>query len=140
MERNSQKWIPAAGRILLGAIFVLSGLGKIATWQATLGYMASKGMPASNVLLGLTVALEVLGGLSVVTGIGARWAAPLLAAYLVPTTLIFHNFWAAPDAEKQMQMANFMKNISIIGGLLMAHAYETVSDAGRPDQPKEVEL
>lgn len=107
------------GRILLSVIFVLSGLGKIAQWSGTAQMMASKGMPLVSLLLPLTILVELGGGLMLLTGFGARFAAVLLALFLVPTTLIFHNFWAVTGPEHMMQQVNFLKNVAIIGGLLV---------------------
>ena len=112
-----------AGRILLSAIFIWSGFGKITGWEQTAGYMAAKGMPLIPFFLVLSIAFELGGGLSLLTGFLGRWGALALFAFLIPTTLIFHNFWAAAPAEKMMQTVNFMKNVAIMGGLLMAFRF-----------------
>lgn len=107
------------GRILLALIFVVSGLMKMGAWEQTAGYMASKGMPMAPVLLFCAIVFEVVGGLSVMLGYKAKLGAAALIVYLIPTTLIFHNFWAFQGMEQQSQMANFMKNLSILGGLAL---------------------
>lgn len=108
-----------AGRILLSLIFLLSGLSKIGGWNETAAYMASKGMPMVPFFLVGAIVLELLGGLSVLLGLKARVGAAALFVYLIPTTLIFHNFWALEGMEQQVQMIMFMKNCSIMGGLLL---------------------
>lgn len=110
-----------AGRFLLAAIFLMSGLGKLMDWSGTAAYMQGAGIPGSAVpvLLALAIAIEILGGLSIITGTFARAGALVLIVFLIPTTLIFHNFWALEGAERAAQMANFMKNLSIMGGLLL---------------------
>ena len=80
-------------------------------------YAASKGVP--EILLAIATALELLGAVSVVVGFRARWGALALLIFLVPVTLVFHNFWAVPAAQQQMEMANFLKNLAIAGGLLI---------------------
>ena len=65
------------------------------------------------------IALEVGGGLLLITGWQARWAALALALFLIPTTLVFHAFWAADAAHYQDQLTNFLKNLSIFGGMLL---------------------
>jgi len=70
-------------------------------------------------LLAIATALEVLGAISLILGLKARWGAAALLVFLVPVTLVFHNFWAVPAQEQQMEMVNFMKNLSIAGGLLI---------------------
>jgi len=111
------KWTQLVGRIALGAIFIVSGLGKLAAWQGTAAYAGSKGVP--EVLLAIATALEVLGAISLIVGFRARWGALALLVFLVPVTLVFHNFWAVPAAQQQMEMANFLKNLGIGGGLLI---------------------
>jgi len=54
---------------------------------------------------------------ALLTGFQARWGALALAAFLIPITLIFHNFWAFQGQEQQMQMVHFLKNLAIMGGL-----------------------
>jgi putative oxidoreductase len=113
-----EKYSPMVGRILLSLIFVSSGLNKIFAWKGTTGYMAAHGMPMVDLFLFGAIVLEVAGGLSVILGYKAKWGALLLIIFLIPATIIFHAFWASPEAQKQMQMIMFMKNISIMGGLL----------------------
>jgi len=106
------------GRILLGLIFVISGIGKIGKFAGVAGYMSSKGIPMSEVLLVGTIALEVLGGLAIITGWKARWAAAAIVLFLVPATLVFHQFWVADQANYQNQLNHFLKNLAIMGGMI----------------------
>lgn len=108
-----------AGRILLSLIFVMSGFGKIADWNGTAGYMASKGTVAIAFFLPAAITVELLGGLAVLTGFHARWGALLLFLFLIPVTAIFHDFWTLSDMDRQMQTIHFMKNLAIMGGLLI---------------------
>ena len=109
---------PLAGRILLALIFILAGYGKINGWDGTLGYMTSKGLPMPEVLLALTILIELGGGLLLLVGFQARWAALALFLFLIPVTLIFHPFWADPE-----QYNAFMKNLAIMGGMLYIMTY-----------------
>ena len=111
------------GRILLGLIFVLSGFAKISGFDGTAGYIASKGLPLPQLLAALTIVVELGGGLALATGFLARWAALALAVFSVLAAVIFHNFWAVPPEQVMMQNINFMKNISIAGGMLMVFAF-----------------
>jgi len=112
-----------AGRILLGALFIISGFGKITGYEGTAGYMASKGMPFVNLLLPAAIAIELGGGLLLALGYKARWAALAIFLFLIPTTLIFHAFWGIDPKEAAMQQINFLKNVSIAGGMLMVFAH-----------------
>jgi putative oxidoreductase len=112
-----------AGRILLGLIFVLSGFGKIAGFEGTAGYIASKGLPLPQLLAALTIVVELGGGLALMAGLFTRQAAIGLAAFSLLTALVFHNFWAAPEAQHMAQQINFMKNLAIAGGMLVLAAF-----------------
>ena len=100
------------GRILLSLIFVQSGIGKIAQYAGTQGYMESAGVPGA--LLPLVIAVELAGGLAVILGWHARLAAFLLAGFSLLSGLLFHGNFA-----DQMQMILFMKNVALAGGFLM---------------------
>jgi putative oxidoreductase len=124
------KWLLVLGRVLLSAIFILSGVGKIPHFTDIAGMMASKGIPLATVALVITLLIEIGGGLMVLTGFKARYAALVIALWLVPVTLVFHHFWGIPEAAKQDQMVNFLKNVAIMGGLLiLAYASPEKSQA-----------
>ncbi|OEZ46592.1 inner membrane protein YphA [Janthinobacterium sp. MP5059B] len=118
MENRSNVLLPL-GRAALGVLFFVSGLLKIGGFTGVAGYMASQGLPIANILLVGVIVLEVGGGLLLITGWQARWAALALALFLIPTTLIFHAFWSADAAHFQDQLTNFLKNLSIFGGMLL---------------------
>jgi len=105
-----------AGRLGLSIIFLVSGLGKLASWRGTVAFVAAKGVP--EILLAGATALEILGALSLLAGWKTRWGVAALVVFLIPVTLIFHNFWAYQGAEAQLQSIQFLKNIAIGGGLL----------------------
>jgi putative oxidoreductase len=113
------KWQLLLGRVLLSVIFILSGLGKLPHFHDVAAMMAGKGIPLASVALVITLLIEIGGGLMLLTGYKARYAALVIAVWLVPVTLVFHNFWAVPAAQQQDQMINFLKNLAIIGGLLV---------------------
>lgn len=111
------------GRAFLGALFLVSGLFKIIGFAGVAGWMASAGLPAPEVLLAITIAIEVIGGLMLVTGWQARWAALVLALFLVPVTIVFHAFWSADAAQFNDQLTAFLKNLAILGGMLLVFAH-----------------
>lgn len=119
MDKNSGVTLLVA-RFGVGAVFLISGVGKLAAWSATAAFAGSKGVP--TLLLAVATVLEILGAISVLTGWKARWGAAALVAFLVPVTLVFHDFWAYQGAEAQLQMVQFLKNVSIGGGLLAIFA------------------
>jgi len=111
--------IPLVARVLLAALFILAGITKIMTFAGTTGYIASKGLPAPQVLAVLTILLEICGGLCLVLGFMTRLAALALAAFAIASAVLFHNFWAMEAAQAGVNQIMFMKNLSIAGGMLM---------------------
>lgn len=110
--------IPLLARVLLASIFLKSGIDKIIDPAGTTAYMDSKGLPFTGVLLVITIVVELVAGLSVFFGYKARWGAMALVIFLIPTTLIFHTNFA-----DRLQTIMFMKNLAILGGLLMVTRY-----------------
>jgi putative oxidoreductase len=117
--------ITLIGRIMLATIFILSGISKIGSHDTTVAYMQAHGIPAAPFFLYAAVLVEIAGGFCVATGFRARLGALLLAAFLVPTTYLFH-FRPAFDAQMMMlidknQLINVLKNLAIMGGLLLIY-------------------
>jgi putative oxidoreductase len=115
------------GRVMVALIFVMSGLSKVTGLSATAGYMASAGIPHSLVYPGLllSIAVELGCGLLVVVGFKARLAALAIFLWLIPVTVLFH-FVPHRDAVAQgksmealINMVMMMKNLSMMGGLLL---------------------
>ena len=113
---------PLAGRILITAIFLLSGYHKIIGFAGVSGMLAKMGMPVPDLLTAGAIACEIGGGLMVLLGWNACWGALLLVVFTIPATLMFHNFWAVGPAEYQNQLIHFQKNLAIVGGLLYVMA------------------
>ena len=116
-------WAALVGRILLAIMFITSGFSKIGGFEGTAGYIASKGLPMPQVLAALTIAVELGGGILLVIGWKARWAALALAAFVLLAAFLFHNFWAMPEAQKMAQSQSFWRNVTIAGGMLMVFAF-----------------
>lgn len=123
MNPNVTNAVALVARILLAAIFVQSGFGKITGFEGTVGYIASKGLPMPQLAAAGAIAVELLGGLLLVVGWQARWAAAAIFLFLIPTTYVFHNPSAVPADQVQMQSIQMMKNIAIAGGMLMVLAF-----------------
>ena len=120
---SKQDLAALVGRILLGLIFVISGYGKISGFAGVTGFIASKGLPMPEVLAALTVVLELGGGLLILSGWKSRWVALVIFLWLIPTSFIFHPFWSAPAAQAAAQQIQFLKNVSIMGGMLLLVAF-----------------
>ena len=116
-------WSALLARIGLALIFLWSGYGKLGAISNTVGYMNAYHVPLANLLVWPVALLEVIGGLMVLTGWKARWAALLLALFSVVAAVIFHDFWAVPADQALNQTIHFMKNVAIAGGLLQLFAF-----------------
>ena len=118
---NANASIAVVGRLLLGGMFLLAGIGKFGGLAGTAGYIASVGLPMPGVLAFLTATLEVVAGAALIAGFHARWAALALAVFTVMATVLFHNYWALPADQQFMQSLMFQKNLAIVGGLLLIY-------------------
>lgn len=110
--------LPLLARLLMSSIFILSGVGKLAAPDATMGYIAAMGLPFPAVALAGAIALEVGGGLLLAFGLQTRLVALALAAFSVVTGVVFHG--AIGD---QNQMIHLLKNVAMAGGLLQIAAF-----------------
>jgi putative oxidoreductase len=108
----------AVGRFLIAILFIMSGLSKITTPAAIIGYIDSAGLPFPTLGYVITLAVEIGGGLLLLTGFQARIAAGIMAVFTIAAALAFHRNFA-----DQNQMIHFMKNIAITGGLLQVVAF-----------------
>jgi putative oxidoreductase len=107
---SAKPYCELVGRVLIAALFVLSGWGKISGYAGTQAYMQSAGV--SGALLPLVIVVELVGGIAVVAGLFTRVAALLLAAFSILAALLFH---AGAD---QLQHIMFLKNLGLAGGFL----------------------
>lgn len=112
---------------MVGLLFLVAGYNKIGGFEYVVSWMSSVGLPAPALLLGLTIALEVSAGLMLIVGFKTRWAALALAAFLIPTTIVFHAFWAVDAAQYQDQLTAFLKNFAILGATILIAAQQSGS-------------
>jgi putative oxidoreductase len=123
MSTTLQNPLSLVGRLLLAALFLPAGIGKLIGFAGTVGYISSKGLPLPEVGAAIAVVVEVLGGLALILGFGTRLAAIVLAFFTLAATVCFHNFWAVPAEQQMVQQLMFMKNIAVTGGLLTLAAW-----------------
>lgn len=116
-------YVPLLARILIAQIFLLSGVGKIGGFAQTAAGMADKGLPMAEVLLVVTIIIEIGGSLMILFGWRARIAALLLFLWMIPVTFVFHNFWAMPENMKMVQQIMFQKNLVMMGAMLYIVAF-----------------
>jgi putative oxidoreductase len=111
------------GRLLIALLFVPAGLSKIGGFDGTVGYIASKGLPAPTLGAVIAILVEVGLGLALAFGFKARVAALVLAIFSVVSGIFFHNFWTMEAAQVMVNQIMFMKNLAIAGGLLGVAAW-----------------
>ena len=110
-------YIILTGRIFYSLIFVVASFSHFS--QKTIAYAVAQGVPLASVAVPLSGIMALLGGLSVAFGFKAKWGACLLILFLIPVTIMMHNFWAISDPMMaQIQQAMFMKNLALLGAAL----------------------
>jgi putative oxidoreductase len=110
---SATRYLPFAGRLMIGLPFAMSGFGKLATYGATTGMIAAVGLPLPPLAFAVAVAVELGGGLLLVAGYHTRYVAAVLAVFALATAVSFHSNFA-----DQNQMIHFLKNVMMAGGLL----------------------
>lgn len=111
------------GRIIAGGFFLMNGFNHFAKLGMMSGYAKSKGLPMPGLAVGVTGALLVLGGASLLLGYHPTIGAFLLVIFLLGASFSMHNFWAVPEPQaKMMEMTQFMKNMALLGFVLMTVA------------------
>ena len=110
---KAQPAVAAAGRVLLAALFLVSGIQKLFVPAMIQGYIASVGLPAPSLVYAITVVIEIGAGALLLVGFRTRLMAWILAAFTVAAALLFHRALGDPN-----QFVHFLKNLAIAGGLL----------------------
>jgi putative oxidoreductase len=106
------------GRFFFALIFLMSGSNHFS--PQTIAYAASQGVPLASIAVPLSGIIAMAGGLSILLGYRAKIGAWLIVLFLVPVTLMMHNFWTMHDpTTAQMNMIMFMKNMAMLGGALL---------------------
>jgi uncharacterized membrane protein YphA (DoxX/SURF4 family) len=126
-------------RFLISLVFLAGGLSKFLHWHETekflmntlsewqtyvgfsedLQYFLSKMVPMTPFLLGVAALFELLGGLSVLLGVKEKLGATLLILFLIPATVLMHQFWFLEGPMREVQLTHFLKNLAILGGLIL---------------------
>lgn len=126
LERHRDALILLA-RVLLMALFVISGFGKLTDFSGTVSYMEYVKAPMPSVAATIAIAMEFFVGIALLAGFRVRTLALVLMIFVAGTSLIGHPFWSMQAAERALNMTHFLKNLSIMGGLLLL----AITGAGR---------
>lgn len=108
-----------AGRVLFGLLFVYNGYNHFANYEGRVQYAEYKDVPAAGPMVLVSGSMLVLGGLGVILGAYPVLSAGALALFLLVTTPVIHDFWAAPEEERQNEFNHFLKNVGLLGAALI---------------------
>ena len=119
----AQDTMALVGRILIAALFIPAGWGKLMGFAGTVGYITSAGLPLPQVAAAIAVIVELGLGILLLVGYKTRLVALLMAIFTVATAVFFHNYWAMPADKVMSNQMNFYKNLAIAGGMLAFAAF-----------------
>jgi uncharacterized membrane protein YphA (DoxX/SURF4 family) len=119
LGETGQGVVMLLARLLLAWVFIDSSIAKLLYWHESLDEIAALALPYPPLMLSLTVATQILGGLAVALGIGARLGALALAGFTLAATLLAHAYWGFDGAERVRQQITFLEHMAIIGGFLV---------------------
>ncbi|WP_224337191.1 DoxX family protein [Haloprofundus halobius] len=115
------------GRVLFGGVLAFSGLNHFLDTESMVGYAQAKGVPTPGLAVPFTGGMLLFGGVGIALGLLPTLAAGALVVFLLVTTPLMHDFWAAPAEQQQSELINFLKNVAMLGGAL---AFLALSAAG----------
>ena len=119
----AQDTLALLGRILIAALFIPAGWGKLMGFAGTVGYITSAGLPLPQVAAAVAVIVELGLGVLLLVGFKTRAVALVMAIFTVATAVFFHNYWAMPADKVMSNQMNFFKNLAIAGGMLAFAAF-----------------
>jgi putative oxidoreductase len=123
MTNALQNPLNFAARLLMVALFLPAGIGKLTGFAGTVGYISSVGLPFPALAAAVAASVEIVGSLALLAGFGTRIAALVLAAFTLVASFFFHAYWGVPADQAFMQQLLFFKNIAVVGGLLAIAAH-----------------
>jgi putative oxidoreductase len=112
-----QSVVLLVGRILMSVLFLWAAAAKLMALQGTVSYMASKHMPYIYWFLAGALFLQIAGGISLLLGYRARWGVWMLIIFIIPASVVFHDFWNSSGSTRLIEQMMFMKDMAILGGL-----------------------
>jgi putative oxidoreductase len=116
-------WVLLFTRVAIAPLFLYSGVGKVMAFTATASRLPGGADGFGALLAAGALTIELGCGTALLLGLFARQAALILIPFTIAATLMFHNFWAAPEAQVVMQTINFLKNLGLLGALAMIATY-----------------
>ena len=122
MFTSLQNPLALASRLLLAALFLPAGIGKLTGFAGTVAYVAAAGLPLPTLGALAALVVEIGGSLALLAGFGTRIAALVLALFTLGASMFFHAYWSVPADQAFVTQLLFFKNIAVVGGLLVLAA------------------
>jgi putative oxidoreductase len=119
MSNSSSSVVPLLGRILISPVFILAGITKVMAFSMMTAYAESAHLPLPKFAIACAAAIEILGGLAILTGFHTKLAAWIVFLFLIPTTILFHLVPAIQNVDRIGNGTHVEKNLAIMGGLLI---------------------
>lgn len=114
------EYVFVAGRVLFGGFFIFSGIRHFQMLGLMAGFVGAKGFPAPKPSVVVSGLLIIAGGLSMVFGFRPVWGVVCITLFLVPVTLVMHNYWKDTDPMGRINnQVNFLKNVALLGAAWM---------------------
>ncbi len=108
------------GRVIFGGYFIFNGINHFLRLKMMSEYSKMKGVPFAQAAVSVAGILLLIGGGTILLGAYVRLGVAALVLFLLPVSLMMHNFWKIQDPQMKMgEMINFMKNMAILGAVLM---------------------
>jgi putative oxidoreductase len=118
-----QDWAALIGRILLSALFIQTGFQKVTGFAGNVAYASGAGLPLPEVAIAIAIAIELGGGLLLLVGYQARFAALAIAVFCVVAPFVFHRYWTMPADKQLVDYLFFWKDLALAGGMLTVVAF-----------------
>ncbi|NJM40210.1 MAG: DoxX family protein [Anaerolineae bacterium] len=107
------------GRLVVGGFYLYYGINNLVDFAGMSGYATYKGVPLASAAVVVGAALLLCGGLSIVLGYRPKLGVAALVAFLVPVTMLMHNFWAVSDPQMRViEQGLWMRNMALAGAAL----------------------
>ncbi len=108
------------GRIILGGYFIMNGYNHFKNLGMLSGYAQSKNVPMPKAAVALAGLMLLFGGLGILLGVYIEISVLLISVFLFITTFQMHQYWKVADPMAKMgERVNFMKNLALLGAVLM---------------------
>ncbi len=111
------------GRVLIAALFIPAGIGKLFGFSGTVAYIQSAGLPLASLGAVIAIVVELVVAGAFLLGYRTKYTAIVLAVFTLVAAFLFHPYWAVPAEMKTLVQIMFYKNFAIAGGLLAFAAY-----------------